>query len=367
MCYTAKLNLVLIKNDLFVRICYFYTFVCRLNATLLTGIRMKSIKLILSCLSIALATLNMSGQSGGAKQFFELVRIIPDSDKQIKASPLKLLENIILGKEKLQISRPSDIIHRDQGKGWILSQDNGEIIFYDSHGIGRSIIKPKNHPVFRSLVSGCYIKGRGLLFTDSASDSVYMLDEEGRLEKFTDKELLRPTGIAYNSISQTVWIVETGGHRISIFSLDGELLELIGKRGDGPGQFNFPTHIDIDNEGFAYLVDAMNFRIQVFSASGTFISQFGEQGDASGKFARPKGIAVNSQQNIFVADALFNNIQVFDKHGNFLCYFGSRGNRETEFLMPSGLDIDDKDYIYVSDSYNNRIQVFKQSNTEQYE
>lgn len=326
---------------------------------------MKSTKLILTFICLSLASLDFYGQSQDNKHLFKLHRIISNTNKKTPRSPGKILENIVFGRSDSQISRPSDFVYKNQNTGWILSQDNGEIIYFDSDNISRTSIKPKNHPSFISLVSGCYIKGTGLIFTDSATDNVYILNEEGRLKPFTDKKLQRPTGIAYNNITKTLWLVETGAHRISVFNIDGKQLYELGERGTGPGQFNFPAHIDIDNKGFAYIVDAMNFRIQIFSPDGDFISQFGEHGDASGKFARPKGIAVDSHQNIFVADALFNNIQVFDNEGNFLFYFGSRGNDDSEFLMPAGLDIDENDYIYVADSYNNRIQIFKPADIEQ--
>ena len=227
---------------------------------------------------------------------------------------------------------------------------------------GKVKIKKNKNYSFRSLVSAYYIKGRGLLFSDSANDMIYLLDNKGNLKMFCKQEiLLRPTGIAYNKVSQELWVVESGGHRISIFNKDGALLRRVGERGTGPGQFNFPTHIDIDKDGKAYIVDAMNFRVQILSSEGNYLSSFGEQGDASGKFARPKGIAVDREGNIYVADALFNTIQIFNKEGAFLYYFGSKGSKNGEFIMPSGLEIDDIGYIYVSDSYNNRIQVFKPS------
>lgn len=296
------------------------------------------------------------------EKYYELAQIIPGPDKQVKKSPFQIIEELIFGKEDLHIVRPADIIHAGKEKGWILSQDNGIIIKYEGRKLGLAKIKNKNHHQFKSLVSGCYIPSIGLVFTDSAEEMIYVLNDEGNLSRFIDDGmLLRPTGIAYNSINQTIWVVESGGHRISIFSTEGNLIKRIGERGSETGQFNFPTHIDIDAKGSVFVVDAMNFRIQIFDNEGRFISMFGEHGDATGKFARPKGIAVDSEGNIFVADALFNNIQVFNNEGFLLYYFGSKGSGKEEFLMPAGIDIDDNDYIYVSDSYNNRIQIFKPS------
>lgn len=311
--------------------------------------------------AIIFSSLSFSmGQTPATKFKIDWIKNIPDPNVKEKKTPLKIIEGIIFGHERLNLSKPVDIITLSSDEGWILSQGMGEIIKYKGSTLSRVKIRNNKHRLYKSLVSGEYIKDLGLLFSDSADDMVYLLDKEGDLSFFCKEGiLLRPTGVAFNKKSQEIWVVESGGHRISIFNKEGGLLKIIGGRGTEPGQFNFPTHIDIDDEGRVFIVDAMNFRIQIFDHKGVCLSSFGEHGDASGKFARPKGIAVDREGNIYVADALFNTIQIFNKEGIFLYYFGRKGSGKGEFVMPSGLQIDDNGYIYVSDSYNNRIQVFK--------
>ena len=55
-----------------------------------------------------------------------------------------------------------------------------------------------------------------------------------------------------------------------------------GRRGAGPGEFNFPTHINVDAAGRVYVTDSLNCRIQVFDASGQFQRAFGSAGDGAG-------------------------------------------------------------------------------------
>mgnify|MGYP005838421379 CR=1 FL=1 len=319
-------------------------------------------RIIFTVLIILFSTSFSSGQTAQNKLEIKWVKNIPDPYVRERKSPLQIIENIFLGSAGLNISRPVDIAISSKDNGWILSQGNGEIIKFKGQVLSPAKIKNNNKTHFKSLVSGCFINGTGLLFSDSAEENIYLLTEEGKLSMFCKEGILqRPTGIACNSKKQEIWVVESGGHRISVFNKDGSLLFRVGERGSGPGQFNFPTHIDIDNEGRVYIVDAMNFRIQIFNQNGDYLSSFGEHGDASGKFARPKGIAVDGKGNIYVADALFNAVQIFNYQGDLLYYFGKKGSGNGEFVMPTGLRIDDNGYIYVSDSYNNRIQVFKPS------
>jgi hypothetical protein len=132
---------------------------------------------------------------------------------------------------------------------------------------------------------------------------------------------------------------------------------VIGKRGSGPGEFNFPTAVTL-SAGRVYVVDSMNFRIQAFSPDGKFINTFGQLGNQSGTLNRPKGIAADTDGNLYIVDALFETVQIFDPAGRLLYYFGSTGTSPGQFRLPSGISIDERNRIYVADSQNRRVQVF---------
>lgn len=316
---------------------------------------------LLTGLSDLFAQNNTLGQDYLKKSHeIEWLGQIPDPDKSEKISLWQRLGELIIGKKDISASRPVAIISAEADIKLILSQENGRIIRTDKARFSYLNDKNSCKEIFPSLISGCSIGSLGILVSDSADDMIYRIDNEGLISEFCAKDILqRPTGICYSSQTKTVWVAESGAHRLSAFDLKGNLIRHIGERGTGPGQFNFPGHICIDKEGLLYIVDAMNFRIQVLDSSGKHLSSFGKHGDASGSFSRPKGIAVDSSGNIYIADALSNRVQIFNKDGDFLYYFGGKGSDRGEFLMPAGISIDKNDYIYVSDSYNNRIQVFK--------
>jgi len=288
-------------------------------------------------------------------------RSIPESGMHDNRTAAQKIGDFILGKNPVILQKPVDFIWGTDNNSWILNQENKEIIEVSGSKLSRVKLKKGSiNRIMMSLVAGCYVPGRGLIFTESSNDMVYVLGPDNLLVEFCEKDLLeRPTGITYSEKTETIWVVETGAHRISIFDKKGNLIRRIGERGTDPMQFNFPTHICSDKNGFAYIVDAMNFRVQILSEHGVYITSFGKAGNATGKFARPKGIAVDSHGNIYVVDGLFNNIQIFNTEGELLSYFGSKGSANGEFLMPSGIKIDHNDYIYVSDSFNDRIQVFR--------
>jgi len=283
----------------------------------------------------------------------------PSKNKNKPPRITKRIANIIFGKNPIVISKPLNVLAKNPETFWILDQGNGKIIQIHQNSAEIPRFLNKELKGYTSLVGICSMINNKILFTDSHLHNIYLIDliKKKILPLNDSLSLKQPTGIAYSKVNDEIWVVETGAHRISVLNRKGEIKKRIGNRGNGHGEFNFPTFIWIDKLGNVYVVDSMNFRIQIFNKKGEFISAFGEIGDATGYFARPKGIATDSFGNIYIADALFHVVQIFDKSGNFLYKFGEQGRGKGQFWMPTGIFIDDKNYIYVADSYNSRIQI----------
>jgi DNA-binding beta-propeller fold protein YncE len=192
---------------------------------------------------------------------------------------------------------------------------------------------------------------------DSSLGKVLALDDRGRLRLAITNNLQRPAGLAV--AQERLFVADSQLHAVLVFDLQGRFLSQFGRRGAGPGEFNFPTHLAADGRGHLYVTDAMNARLQVFDLAGHFQSSLGSAGDTSGHFSRPKGAASDDQGRLYVVDALFDNLQIFDSAGRFLLHVGETGSGVGEFWMPNGIAISPAEVIYVADSYNHRVQVFK--------
>lgn len=293
-------------------------------------------------------------------EYISWVKQFPSSEK-IKTGIGKRIANFIFGNYKLDLNRPVAVLAKNLDYCWTLDQENKTILQFNTQkGDQSPQLVNKKFNDFPSLVGLCFIPDNYILFTDSYTNKIYKVSDDGKKFQVLNESLLldQPTGIAYSKTNREIYVVETDAHRIVVLDEKGKLKREIGQRGNVPGEFNFPTSIWIDDSGTVYVVDAMNFRIQIFDKADELISVFGTMGDATGYFARPKGIATDSYGNIYVADALFHVVQIFDQSGNFLYKFGEQGHDEGQFWMPSGIFIDQDNYIYVADSYNSRIQVF---------
>ena len=208
---------------------------------------------------------------------------------------------------------------------------------------------------------GTAVDDRGQVFvSDSMARTVVCFDQSGKHRFSIDSDQFqRPTGIAVDRYRRRLFVVDTLAHGVKIFSLDGELLSTFGRRGNGPGEFNYPTCVCVDRKGDVYVGDSLNFRIMVFDPDGVYRTHFGQAGDGSGFFSKIKGVAVDSDGHIYVSDAEYDVIQVFDRLGNFLLSFGASGREAGEFRFPAGLCIDHRDIIYVADRLNQRVQMFQ--------
>lgn len=198
--------------------------------------------------------------------------------------------------------------------------------------------------------------GDTIFVADSALGKVLAFDLKGKLRFGITRELLRPSGLAI--LADKLFVADSQLHQVVMFDLRGTFVGKFGRRGSGPGEFNFPTHIAADAGGRLFVTDSLNCRIQVFDATGQFDRVIGSPGDGPGHFGRPKGVGVDRFGHIYVVDALFDNVQIFDDQGRLLLNWGEAGSDPGQFWLPNGIVVGRDDQIYVADSYNRRVQVF---------
>lgn len=214
-----------------------------------------------------------------------------------------------------------------------------------------------------SLIGIAFI-GPRMVVTDSVGGRVLCLDQRGKtLWTLGRKDgFLRPTGVV--AAGDRVFVVDTLGHRVVGVTPAGAVVTSFGRRGVGPGQMNYPTHIAIDATRRLYVTDAMNFRVQVFDGNGRHVSTFGQLGDGPGDFDKPKGIAVDAAGYIYVVEGLNDVVQMFDREGRLLLVFGGSGGGPGQLWLPAGITLAGS-AVFVADTANHRVQVFERTGSSQ--
>lgn len=205
--------------------------------------------------------------------------------------------------------------------------------------------------------------------TDAGGLSVKVYDKSGKfLRSIGKNSFVRPTGLAVDKTRRRLYVVDTGvndekAHQVKVFDLEGNLLNEIGHRGDGDGEFNFPTFATVDSQGRLYVADTANFRVQLFGPDGKFIRKFGRAGNLVGEFGRPKAVALDSFGNVYVLDSHFSNVQIFNQEGELLLTFAGTGTYPGLLLNPTAIAIDKQNQIYVSNYLGRRVDIYQLINT----
>lgn len=199
-----------------------------------------------------------------------------------------------------------------------------------------------------------------VLVADSELGGVFRLDHDGTPLGNIGKGLLkRPTGLARDPQRGRIFVSDTAAHDIKVFDDAGRLVKTIGRRGEGAGEFNYPTHLAFAR-GELYVADSMNSRIQVLGAEGDEVKlRFGSRGTHVGDLARPKGVAVDSEGDIYVVESNYDHLLVFNRKGALLLGIGDRAAGPGKFDVPTGVWVDRGDRVFVADMLNRRVAIFQ--------
>jgi peptidylamidoglycolate lyase len=232
--------------------------------------------------------------------------------------------------------------------------------------------------LLKSWGAGLFIMPHGLTvdrddnvwLTDVGLQQVFKFSPDGRLlmalgeagvagndETHFDK----PTDVAVAADGSFFVSDGYGNSRVLHFSADGKLLKTWGTKGNGPGEFDLPHGIVIDERGRVLVADRSNARMQVFDQSGKFLDQWhGVQ------LGRPYAAAVGQKSRVFVADGGDQptappdrgGVAVVGTDGLLVTRFGRFGNYDGQFRLAHDIAVAKDGAVYVVDAWGQRVQKF---------
>ena len=168
-------------------------------------------------------------------------------------------------------------------------------------------------------------------------------------------EIHCPSGVAALP-NGSVCVAELLYSRLKILSRQpGEVPRIIGRRGDGPGQFRHPFVVAFD-DGALFVCDTNNDRVQKLRlADGAPLGSVGTEGRGDGQFCSPRAVCVAAGL-VYVCDCKNHRIVVLSTDLVWRYTFGRQGSDGGEFATPAGV-VGHGDEIFVVDQDNNRIQA----------
>ncbi len=127
-----------------------------------------------------------------------------------------------------------------------------------------------------------------------------------------------------------------------------------GDKGTGPGQFDEPFDVAVDQAGFVYVTDVRNHRVQKFGADGRFILAFGQE-----YFAKPAGIGIGPDGSVWVTDFDADRVFKFNPEGHLLAQFGEPGDGPGQFDSPVDVAVASNGDVFVVEEYHHRVEKFR--------
>ena len=186
----------------------------------------------------------------------------------------------------------------------------------------------------------------GLVYVSNhGNHRVDVFREDGIFVKqFGVGHLSYPWGVTVNN--KQVYVADGRNCRISIFTLEGQLIRTIGSQGSGSGQFNWPSAVAISPDGDMYVTEYYNHRVQVFSPDGVFQREFGK-----GELNHPRDILITADGHVLVADSDNNRVVIFNTTGQVIHSFQVGSG-------PYGLAIDHNGDLLVTLNDDKQVAIF---------
>lgn len=259
------------------------------------------------------------------------------------------------------LQRPSGLTGDGQGRLFV-SDTSRQAVFVFDEKAGELLTWEYAQPLTRFVAPSGLVTGEAgrLYVADADLGYVAQLDPRGApLAVIGRGQLQRPTGLARDPRTGDLYVADTYAHDIKVFDDRGRLLRALGRRGEGPGEFNYPTHMAFAH-GSLYVTDTLNSRVQVFdTATGTWSRRFGSRGLLLGDLVRPKGVSVDSEGNVYVVESYHDSLLVFSAAGEFLLPIGGSGPAFGRFYLPAGVWVDERNRVHVADMFNGRVVRFE--------
>jgi DNA-binding beta-propeller fold protein YncE len=204
------------------------------------------------------------------------------------------------------------------------------------------------------------------------ADTGYAMGKGLPAPKIHHNERVVRTADSFNGVCNTaiarngdIFVADGYGNaRIHHYSADGKLLNSWGDIGSGPGQFQLPHGIALDNDENVIVCDRENDRLQFFDRSGKYLTMWTD-------ILRPTHAAVDKDGLIYVTELwrpvepgqgsfvhgfpdhdLPGRVTVFRKDGKIVARFGDDSQHRADpgnFIAPHGVAIDSRGNLYVSE------------------
>ncbi len=179
--------------------------------------------------------------------------------------------------------------------------------------------------------------------------------QPGEWNDATNTYLLEEPTDLYIGPRDEIFVIVSHGRpvpRVLRFDSTGKLITQWGRQGSGPGEFDTPHSIVVDDQGMVYVADRANHRVQIFDSDGTYIKEWAYKG-------WPCGLYIAPDRRLFLLSGFSGEILLLDKEtGKALGANGQAGPGLGEFGEAHYMVMNPQGDLYIADTVSSRLHKF---------
>lgn len=215
----------------------------------------------------------------------------------------------------------ADVACDDDDNVYLHTRKGERVMVYDEDG---NFIKKWGDGVF-TAAHGIAVHGDTCYCTDHADSVIRIFDLDGNPKGMMGK----PKEVSDTGYGFTPGVKPKIHHNETV------------KRAAGP--FNSCCNVAVAANGDIFVADGYgNARVHHFDKDGNLLNSWGEVGSGPGQFQLPHGIALDNDENVIVCDRENDRLQIFSREGELLHIW-------TDILRPTDCTVGKDGLIYVSE------------------
>ncbi len=212
---------------------------------------------------------------------------------------------------------------------------------------------------------GAAVDADGFVYVaDTERSRIVVMDADGNVVRsigdptqMTEGEGLKQPWDVAIGLDGNIYVADTWNNRVAVYTPTGEFLRAWGHEGVpsadlSPDAMWGPRAIAIGPDGNVYVADTGGKRIRVYTPDGTWVRDIGQGGSNFGQVDEPVGLAFNPiSQELYVAESWNKRVSVFSPDGTPLRSFDVNMwfNNRQSFNRPYLAVSPDGTLIYVTD------------------
>ena len=255
-----------------------------------------------------------------------------------------------IGKGRGQLQKVSALSLDHDGRLYIADSGNDKIEVFQLDWQQSPWLKPvaDRLSIYPSsvLVAGCDISyiydAKSMLCINSKKDSVTLRAFDGTLLQTLNSKFNDPVRAAFDK--HGIFVLDRTG--VHVFDPQGAFQFTFGSKGRRDGELSEPSALALSPQS-VYIADTGNHRVQVFSRNGLFQRAMGNLKTDTSKLDEPSMIAVDKRGQIYVGDTELNKVFVYNAKGELKRQIGEPEEHPMAFTKLYDVMVDEDNTLYI--------------------